>query len=140
MPKGTQMADLPNIAEHQIATFLADVGTRVRKERGNQGLTRKALSEKSGVSQRYLAQLETGAGNISIGLLQRIAVALDHRIEWFVGEEDPWTLAAFDHTGNNDVITIINPNTKHGTRISDLSAGDKDIVMNKLNEWLNLSD
>ena len=56
------------------------------------------------------------------------------------GEEDPWTLAAFDHTGNNDVITIINPNTKHGTRISDLSAGDKDIVMNKLNEWLNLSD
>jgi XRE family aerobic/anaerobic benzoate catabolism transcriptional regulator len=43
------------------------------------------------VSQRYLAQLESGQGNISIGLLMRISQALDFRIEWFLTEEDPWT-------------------------------------------------
>ena len=48
------------------------------------------LSEISGVSPRYLAQLEAGAGNISIGLLLRVAIALDHRIEWLISEEDPW--------------------------------------------------
>ena len=52
------------------------------------------LSEISGVSPRYLAQLESGAGNISIGLLKRVALALDHRIEWLVGEDDPWTSEA----------------------------------------------
>ena len=48
------------------------------------------MSEDSGVSQRYLAQLESGSGNISIGLLLRVANALDFKIEWLVSEEDPW--------------------------------------------------
>lgn len=67
------------------------VGQRVRKAREMKGLPRRVVSERSGVSPRYLAQLEAGAGNISIGLLQRVATALDYRIEWFVGEDDPWT-------------------------------------------------
>lgn len=67
------------------------VGARVRKARELKGLPRRVVSERSGVSPRYLAQLEAGEGNISIGLLQRVAVALDYRIEWFVGAEDPWT-------------------------------------------------
>ncbi|MEZ5801037.1 MAG: helix-turn-helix domain-containing protein [Nitratireductor sp.] len=54
-------------------------------------MARRVLSELSGVSQRYLAQLENGGGNISIALLYRVANALDHRIEWLVGEEDPWS-------------------------------------------------
>jgi XRE family aerobic/anaerobic benzoate catabolism transcriptional regulator len=39
-------------------------------------MTRKMLAVDSGVSERYLAQLEQGKGNISIGLLQRVAEAL----------------------------------------------------------------
>jgi XRE family aerobic/anaerobic benzoate catabolism transcriptional regulator len=62
----------------------------VRKARERKGIARRVLSELSGVSQRYLAQLENGGGNISIALLHRVANALDHRIEWLVGEEDPW--------------------------------------------------
>lgn len=71
-------------------TLLARVGERVRAARERHGLSRRALSAKSGVSQRYLAQLEAGDGNISIALLHRVARALDHRIEWLLGEEDPW--------------------------------------------------
>ena len=70
--------------------FIAKVGARVRQVRQRKGMTRRALSDSSGVSQRYLAQLENGDGNISIGLLHKIAQALDHRIEWLVGAEDPW--------------------------------------------------
>lgn len=73
-----------------VEALLARVGDRVRKARERKGISRRVLSEHSGVSPRYLAQLEAGAGNISIGLLQRVAMALDHRIEWLVGEEDPW--------------------------------------------------
>jgi XRE family aerobic/anaerobic benzoate catabolism transcriptional regulator len=39
-------------------------------------MTRKALAQDSQVSERYLAQLEQGQGNISVMLLARIAVAL----------------------------------------------------------------
>ena len=77
--------------EATIERLLASVGERVRNARARMGLSRRALAEKSGVSQRYLAQLESGQGNISIALLLRIAHALDFRIEWLVAEEDPWT-------------------------------------------------
>lgn len=70
--------------------FLEMVGERVRNGRARRGMSRKALSEASGVSQRYLAQLEGGSGNISIALLRRIAEALNFRIEWLVGEDDPF--------------------------------------------------
>ncbi len=83
-----------NAVEAEVRALLTRVGERVRKARELKGLPRRVVSEISGVSPRYLAQLEAGEGNISIGLLQRVAIALDHRIEWFVGEEDPWTSEA----------------------------------------------
>ena len=90
--KGEAMATAPqSVVEAKVAELMARVGDRVRKARERRGISRKTLSEKSGVSPRYLAQLEAGDGNISIGLLQRVALALDHRIDWLVGDEDPWT-------------------------------------------------
>jgi XRE family aerobic/anaerobic benzoate catabolism transcriptional regulator len=73
-----------------VDAFIATVGERVRQARQRKGIARRVLSELSGVSQRYLAQLENGDGNISIGLLYRVARALDHRVEWLVGADDPW--------------------------------------------------
>ncbi|MBV7377645.1 helix-turn-helix transcriptional regulator [Maritimibacter dapengensis] len=77
-----------------VDDLIARVGERVRRARDRKGIPRRVLSEKSGVSPRYLAQLEAGEGNISIGLLQKVAHALDHKIEWLVGEDDPWTSEA----------------------------------------------
>jgi len=77
--------------EDEVQHLMQRVGARVRKARELKNIARRVVSERSGVSPRYLAQLEAGEGNISIGLLHRVAVALDHRIEWFVGQEDPWT-------------------------------------------------
>jgi XRE family aerobic/anaerobic benzoate catabolism transcriptional regulator len=56
--------------------FLKAVGTRLRTIRARRGVTRRDLSRLSRVSERYIAQLEAGTGNISILLLRRIARAL----------------------------------------------------------------
>lgn len=56
--------------------YLAALGERVRQFRARRGMTRKILARDSGVSERYLAQLEGGHGNISILLLRRVATAM----------------------------------------------------------------
>lgn len=56
--------------------LLESLGRKVRALRAGRGMTRKMLAADSAVSERYLAQLEQGKGNISIGLLQRVAAAL----------------------------------------------------------------
>ena len=56
--------------------YLAQLGERVRQVRARRGMTRKILARDSGVSERYLAQLESGAGNISILRLRKVAAAM----------------------------------------------------------------
>ncbi|MCC5809560.1 MAG: helix-turn-helix transcriptional regulator [Ectothiorhodospiraceae bacterium] len=56
---------------------LALVSERVRALRARRGMTRKDLSRHSDISERYLAQLESGAANPSIAVLLRIAYAMD---------------------------------------------------------------
>jgi XRE family transcriptional regulator, aerobic/anaerobic benzoate catabolism transcriptional regulator len=57
--------------------FLRILGTRVRELRSRRGMTRKMMAQESDVSERHLAQLELGDGNVSIVLLRRIASALN---------------------------------------------------------------
>jgi XRE family transcriptional regulator, aerobic/anaerobic benzoate catabolism transcriptional regulator len=56
--------------------FLNFLGRRVRQVRAQRGMTRKAAALSADVSERHLAQLEAGEGNVSIVLLRRIASAL----------------------------------------------------------------
>jgi len=63
---------------------------RVRDARARRFMTRKALAQESGISIAYLARVERGSGNISLSLLQRLALALNLPIESFlVGNEAP---------------------------------------------------
>jgi XRE family transcriptional regulator, aerobic/anaerobic benzoate catabolism transcriptional regulator len=57
--------------------LLRDLAQRIRSLRKAHSLTRKALSQLAEVSERHLAQLESGEGNISVLLLNRIARALN---------------------------------------------------------------
>ena len=81
-----KVAFLQAVGEQDAAVeaLLQRVGTRLRARRKALGLSRRAVSELSGVSVRYLAQMEAGAGNMSVGLLMRVSMALDCRIEWLV--------------------------------------------------------
>lgn len=85
--------------EDSADPLLQRVGRIVRAARTAQGMPRRVLSEASGVSPRYLAQLEGGQGNISLALLHRIARALDLRVADLVsdpqGEEERRLVALF---------------------------------------------
>src|SRR6478609_3121366 len=58
------------------AEFLAGVGAAVREARSQRGMSRKALALSAGVSERYLAHVESYGGNPSIVFLRRVASAL----------------------------------------------------------------
>ena len=90
--------DRPAEAEALESEFLSRVGARVRSARTRLGMSRKMLAQASGVSERYLAQLENGAGNISILLLRQVARATAIRIEDLLGEgeTDAETLSLLD--------------------------------------------
>ena len=66
-------------AEHDSAdaAFLKAIGERVRQARARRNITRKSLAEHSGVSERYLANLESGQGNVSVLLLRQVGAALN---------------------------------------------------------------
>ena len=56
--------------------MLRQIGERVRALRDSMAIPRRALAEMSGVSERFLAQLESGIGNISVARLADVAHAL----------------------------------------------------------------
>ena len=67
--------------------FLSVLGERVRGLRARRGLTRKALAQAASISERHLANLETGHGNASVMLLRQLAHALQCSIAELVGED-----------------------------------------------------
>ena len=65
------------ISENEAKLTLAELGTRVRAWRARRGMTRKQLAVDSGLSERFLADVESGKGNVSINSLEAAARALN---------------------------------------------------------------
>lgn len=82
-PERMQRPDLTS----EENSYLLTLGERIRDSRARRGMTRKILAQDSGVSERYLAQLETGHGNVSIILLRQIAHAMGLPLVDLVREE-----------------------------------------------------
>jgi XRE family transcriptional regulator, aerobic/anaerobic benzoate catabolism transcriptional regulator len=66
--------------------FLAVLGERVRTLRSRRGLTRKAVALAAEVSERHLANLEYGTGNVSILVLLQVAGALQCSLAELIGD------------------------------------------------------
>ena len=77
------------MASNLEALYLSRLGDRVRAWRSEHSMTRKALSAACGISERYLAQLEAGEGNISVLLLRKVARAMGVPVEQLVREDAP---------------------------------------------------
>lgn len=60
---------------HSESEFLVQLGDRVRDARMLRNMSRRELARRSGISERYIALIEGGKGNVSIVLLLRIAQA-----------------------------------------------------------------
>ena len=69
--------------------FLEQLGQRVRTMRALRGMSRKVLAKVSGISERYIAQLESGKGNVSIVLLRRVSNAMGAHLEDLIPATEP---------------------------------------------------
>jgi XRE family aerobic/anaerobic benzoate catabolism transcriptional regulator len=69
--------------------FLEQLGQRVRTMRALRGMSRKVLAKVSGISERYIAQLESGKGNVSIMLLRRVSEAMGAHLEDLIPATEP---------------------------------------------------
>jgi XRE family transcriptional regulator, aerobic/anaerobic benzoate catabolism transcriptional regulator len=67
--------------------FLIQLGERTRRLRARAGLTRRELAREADVSERHLANLESGTGNPSVQILKQVAQALNCSLAELVGDE-----------------------------------------------------
>jgi len=72
-----------------VDEYLKTFGERVRAERARRGMSRKLLADHAGISERYITQVESGKGNVSILLLRQIAAALGLPLSRLVEDENP---------------------------------------------------
>jgi len=74
--KADTPAPLRFVDEAADTEFIQALGIRVRESRAQRGMSRKTLALNSDVSERYLAQVESGETNPSIMVLRHVAHAL----------------------------------------------------------------
>jgi len=77
---------LRSTPDNESNPFLQALGQRVRSLRDRSGITRKALSIATGVSERHLANLEYGEGNVSVLVLDQVAAALHCPLAELIGD------------------------------------------------------
>src|SRR5450631_969110 len=85
MKRTTDMTETPD----PESGFLETLGQRVRTMRALRGMSRKVLAKVSGISERYIAQLESGKGNVSIVLLRRVSHAMGAHLEDLIPAGEP---------------------------------------------------
>jgi XRE family aerobic/anaerobic benzoate catabolism transcriptional regulator len=67
--------------------FLVALGERMRALRSRRGITRKALAKLADVSERHLANVESGVGNASIQFLRQLTAVLNCTLAEMIGDE-----------------------------------------------------
>ena len=81
------MSDLSELSKESRDPFLCAFGERVKVLRSRRGLTRKALARLAGVSERHLANVESGVGNASIQFLRQLTTVLNCSLAEMIGDE-----------------------------------------------------
>ena len=103
---GAQTSSNRNPGDNRL---LIELGDRVRVLRERRGITRKALSLATGVSQRHLANLEYGEGNVSVLVLDQVAGALCCSLAELIGDfttRSPEWLLLQSRLQNQDEATL----------------------------------
>ena len=76
----------PSEQETKRSPFLEALGERVRTLRSRKGMTRRAVALAADVSERHLANLEYGTGNVSVLVLLQVANALQCSLAELLGD------------------------------------------------------
>jgi len=111
----------------EIDPFLVALGQRVRSLRDRSGITRRALAEATGVSERHLANLEYGEGNVSVLVLEQVASALQCPLAELIGDfttRSPEWLMIRSLLENCDEATLHRVRLAIGKELGTLANGD----------------
>ncbi|WP_090143075.1 helix-turn-helix transcriptional regulator [Limnohabitans sp. DM1] len=76
----------PTEPDTKRSPFLEALGERVRNLRSRKGMTRRAVAVAADVSERHLANLEYGTGNVSVLVLLQVAHALQCSLAELLGD------------------------------------------------------
>ena len=78
---------------------LDTIGSIVKSFRSQRGISRQVLANRSGISIRYLAQLESGSANPTITILKNISYALNMTLSnmLFPNAYDQYALGLLDN-------------------------------------------
>jgi XRE family aerobic/anaerobic benzoate catabolism transcriptional regulator len=84
----------PTVEETRLAKenderdpWLTVLGERLRNLRSRRGLPRRTVAQGAAISERHLANMESGIGNASILVLRQIARALECELAEVIGDE-----------------------------------------------------
>lgn len=111
----------------EVDPFLVALGQRVRSLRDRSGITRKALAATTGVSERHLANLEYGKGNVSVLVLEQVATALQCPPAELIGDfttRSPEWLMIRSLLENCDETTLHMVRLAIGQQLGTLASGD----------------
>jgi len=110
---------------------LSDIGSVIRSYRSQRGMSRQILANRSGISMRYLAQLESGGGNPTLAILKNIAYSLNVTLSslLFLKSNKDTKIESiknkFDQYNNSQINKILN-------FLEKIDSDDKKINKNKI--------
>ena len=97
---------MTELTEQEKDPFLIALGERLKSLRGRRGFTRKALAQLAEVSERHVANVESGVGNASIQFLRQLAAVLNCTLAEMIGDETAsspeWLMIREILRGRND--------------------------------------
>ncbi len=97
---------MSELTEQEKDPFLIALGERLKSLRGRRGFTRKALAQLADVSERHVANVESGVGNASIQFLRQLAAVLNCTLAEMIGDETAsspeWLMIREILRGRND--------------------------------------
>ncbi len=93
------------ISESSVSKLL---GTNVQKYRKNRNLTQIELSEKIGISQKHLSDIETGTKFPSAGLIEKLSKELNVSVAFLFGGSDP-SISDISNTVSTLVMNQLRP-------------------------------
>ena len=86
MTSEVKLSTDPTEPDTKRSPFLESLGERVRMLRSRKGMTRRAVALAADVSERHLANLEYGTGNVSVLVLLQVATALQCSLAELLGD------------------------------------------------------
>jgi XRE family aerobic/anaerobic benzoate catabolism transcriptional regulator len=84
--ESAELTDRQEESQAARSPFLVALGERVRNLRSRKGMTRKAVALAADVSERHLANLEYGTGNVSVLVLLQVSQALHCSLAELLGD------------------------------------------------------